>query len=95
MRINVYAEELGNEVEIVAENRNPDDKFVGVRFNLGAGGSLSKGGKITSDNAVTLWGRAGDAKLADTLERAAKQLREFGSGDRQSSNAQQRQPAHA
>lgn len=87
MRTHVYAEELNDRPEIVADTNN-DGAFTGVRFNLGAQGSFGKSGKTRSENAVTLWGKGDGSDLIPLFESAIADLK-------QRATTGQRQPEHA
>jgi hypothetical protein len=84
MRINVHSDELNARPEIVGDTNN-DGTFTGVRFNLGASGSL---GKVPGKSAVTLWGKGDGRDLIPLFETAIADLR-------QRQDATQREPAHA
>lgn len=55
MRINVYGEEITNEVEIIRQRDNKDKVFYGVRFYLESPGSLSRTPPDDDRSAVTFW----------------------------------------
>lgn len=86
MRVNVYAQEITNRLELVAATaENTGAKFIGIRFYLDSPDSLKPPTHPDDDSsAVTFWVRsgklgykAGDAKpLADLLRKAAMMLDE-------------------
>jgi hypothetical protein len=97
MRINIYAEELTDKVEIV-ENTNEEGTFTGVRFWLQlpvtqADGQQVKGPFLhrpddDDSSAVTFWGKRQMIPLLETRARSAQgALRQEGLGA-------QRQPGH-
>lgn len=83
MRINIYAEELTSDVEII-EKTTPDGTFTGVRFWLELPVTLPDGTQAQGrfihkpgdddSSAVTFWGKR---KLKEALEKALKLLNEY------------------
>lgn len=57
MRINVYAEELTDRVEIVRKSppNHPDETFRGVRLYLASPDELHAGDDDDDSSAITLW----------------------------------------
>lgn len=70
MRINVYAEEITNEVEVVEKNG-----FYGVRFFLKSHTDLHHVPNDDDRSAITFWGMS---KNADLVMAYARAVAEFG-----------------
>ena len=83
MRVNIYAEEITNNVEIV-EKITPDGKFTGVRFWLHLPVTLADGRQAQGpflhrpgdddSSAVTFWGKR---DLREALRRALALLDDY------------------
>jgi hypothetical protein len=55
MRVNVYAEELKNEVVITSKEADTGNKFIGVRFMLESAPGLHYRDNDDDRSAVTFW----------------------------------------
>lgn len=57
MRINVYAEELTDEVEVVVKrpDNHPNEEFRGVRMYLASPSQLHGGADDDDRSAITIW----------------------------------------
>lgn len=84
MRINVYAEEITDAVEII-EKTTPDGTFTGVRFWLELPVTLPDGSQAQGrfihrpgdddSSAITFWGKK---KLKEALKKALQLLEDHG-----------------
>jgi len=79
MRINVYSQELTNEVKLISKESNTTVKYHAVQLMLHSSPMLHHPPEDDDRSAVTLWlpkSHARREQLAVTLERMAKLVRE-------------------
>ena len=80
MRVNVYAEELTDEVQVVEKTTEDDQVFIGVRILLKSSDYLHHTPQDDDRSAVTIWGSREKlkkvlAKLLLTLEEYEKVIK--------------------
>ena len=72
MRVNVYAEELTDDVKVVKTTADTGRTYSGVRFYLSSADQLHHSETDDDRSAVTLWGPP--EKLRDLLARALEEI---------------------
>ena len=83
MRVNVYAEEITEEYEVIQKTADTGATFIGVRFYLESADKLHHSKSDDDRSAVTFWVRSGrfgfkpgdELKLAGLLADASFALR--------------------
>lgn len=72
MRVNVYAEELTEEVEVTTVEPRPGRTYIGLRFLLKSSPDLHNSAEDDDRSAVTLWVGSTEVglDLLDTARRA-------------------------
>jgi hypothetical protein len=81
MRVNVYYEELTDEVEIIRVEPRPGASYIGLRFFLKSSPDLHNKEDDDDRSAVTLWvGSAGEGR--NLLAQADDALRQYQYSDR-------------
>jgi len=77
MRINIYSEELTDEIQVVEKTAN-GNKFIGVRLILESPDTLHNDPDDDDRNAITFWINEDEVdKLGILLQRAERELAHF------------------